>query len=67
MMGNTMMFQQPRQMNRGTPNVQQFQQWLPQINDNMLNQLVAQARQQGIEEQDIQAGLQMIANLRQSR
>lgn len=63
-----MRFQQTQQQtNRGTPNVQQFQQWLPQINDNMMNQLVMQARQQGIKEQDIQAGLQMIANLRQSR
>lgn len=51
----------------GTPNLQQFQQWLPQINDNMMNQLVQQARGQGISEQDIQKGLQMIANLRQSR
>lgn len=49
----------------GMPNLQLFQQWLPQINDNMLNQLILQARNQGIMEQDIQAGLKMINNLRQ--
>lgn len=61
-----MMFQQPQQK-PGTPNIQQFQQWLPQINDNMMNQLVQQARSRGMSEQDIQTGLKMIANLRQSR
>lgn len=55
---------QPQQRQAGI-NKQQFQQWLPQINNNMLDQLVAQARQQGISEQDIQAGLQFINSMRQ--
>ena len=52
---------QPR-TNNGTPNVnpQQFKAWLPNMNQNMLNQLVLQARQQGIPENEIQAGLQFI-------
>ena len=39
----------PQQLNRQPQqtgvNPQQFQQWLPQLNQNMLQQLVAQARQ----------------------
>lgn len=58
-----MMFQQQNRK-PGTPNIQQFQQWLPQINDNMLSQLAAQARQQGISEQDIQNGLNIINKLK---
>nr|DAH17900.1 MAG TPA: hypothetical protein [Caudoviricetes sp.] len=34
-------------------NQSQFKQFLPMLNDNMLNQLIAQARQQGISELDI--------------
>lgn len=45
-------------------NPQQFKQWLPQINNNMLQQLVQQARQQGISENDIQAGLKFINSMR---
>lgn len=45
-------------------NPQQFQKWLPQINDNMMQQLIQQARQQGISEADIQAGLNFIKQLR---
>ena len=50
------------QTNNGTPNInpQQFKAWLPNMNQNMLNQLVLQARQQGIPENEIQAGLQFI-------
>ena len=55
----------PQQLNRQTGvNPQQFQQWLPQINNNIITQLAAQARQQGISEQDIQAGLNFINHLR---
>lgn len=46
----------------GTPNINpnQFKAWLPNLNQNMLNQLVLQARNQGIPEKEIQAGLQYI-------
>lgn len=45
-------------------NQQQFKQFLPQLNNNMIEQIVAQARQQGISEQDIQNGLNFISQLR---
>lgn len=45
-------------------NPQQFQKWLPQINDNMMQQLIQQARQQGISEQDIKTGLEFLNQLR---
>ena len=45
-------------------NPQQFQQWLPQINQNMLQQLINQARQQGMSDSDIQAGLNFINSMR---
>ena len=51
------------QMGNGI-NLQQLQKWLPQINDNMMQQLIQQARQQGISEKDIQAGLRLIQQLR---
>ena len=53
----------PQQQMTGV-NPQQFQQWLPQINQNMLQQLVNQARQQGISEQDIKTGLEFLNQLR---
>ena len=53
----------PQQQTTGI-NPQQFKQWLPQINNNMLQQLVQQARQQGISENDIQAGLKFINSMR---
>ena len=53
---------QPQKQNNGTPNFnqQQFKNWLPNLNQSMLNQLVSQARAQGIPENEIQAGLQII-------
>lgn len=45
-------------------NPQQFQQWLPQINQNMLQQLINQARQQGMSDADIQAGINFINSMR---
>jgi hypothetical protein len=45
-------------------NPQQFQQWLPQINQNMLQQLISRARQQGMSDSDIQAGLNFINSMR---
>lgn len=53
----------PRQQMTGI-NPQQFQKWLPQINDNMMQQLIQQARQQGISEQDIKTGLEFLNQLR---
>ena len=40
----------PQQQQMTGVNPQQFQQWLPQINNNIITQLAAQARQQGISE-----------------
>ena len=53
---------QPQQMIGVNP--QQFQQWLPQVNQNMLQQLINQARQQGMSDSDIQAGLNFINSMR---
>ena len=51
--------QQPAQINPA-----QFQQYVPNLNDNILSQLANQARQQGISEQDINNGLNFIRSLR---
>ena len=54
----------PQQQQMTGVNPQQFQQWLPQINQNMLQQLINQARQQGMSDADIQAGLNFINSMR---
>ena len=54
----------PQQQQMTGVNPQQFQQWLPQINQNMLQQLINQARQQGMSDSDIQAGLNFINSMR---
>ena len=54
----------PQQQQMTGVNPQQFQQWLPQINQNMLQQLINQARQQGMNDADIQAGLNFINSMR---
>lgn len=60
-----MMGQMSSQSNQNVPvNQSQFKQFLPMLNDNMLNQLIAQARQQGISELDIQNGLNFINSMR---
>lgn len=65
-----MMYQMPQPVNQPQPNgkpkfnEQQFRQWLPQLNDNMLQQLQNEARRQGISEKDIQEGMNIIANMR---
>lgn len=41
-----------------------FRQIVPSLNDNILSQLVAQARLQGISDSDIRAGLDFIKQLR---
>ena len=45
-------------------NPTQFKQYLPQVNDAQMNWLVSQARQQGISEADITAGLESIKKMR---
>lgn len=45
-------------------NQQQFKQFLPQINNNALQQLVQQAKNQGISDIDIQNGLNFINSLK---
>ena len=55
-----MLPQQQQQVGTLKVNPNQFKAWLPNLNQNMLNQLVLQARQQGIPEKEIQAGLQYI-------
>ena len=42
----------------------QFQQFIPKITDENLKQLVAQARQQGISEEQIKQGLEFVMNMR---
>ena len=44
--------------------VKKLKQALPQLDDNKLQRLVAQARLQGVSEQDIEAGLQIIQQLK---
>ena len=61
------MFQQFQpQQQIGTPKIdpQKFRSFLPYLNQNMLSQLASQARQQGIPENEIQAGLQFINKLK---
>ena len=45
-------------------NQTQFQQFIPKITDENLKQLVAQARQQGISEEQIKQGLEFVMNMR---
>ena len=47
-------------------NQNQFRQYLPNIDNNILSQLVQRARQQGMSENDIQSGLNFIKQLKQS-
>jgi DNA-binding transcriptional regulator YhcF (GntR family) len=42
----------------------QFQQFIPKITDENLKQLVNQARQQGISEEQIKQGLEFVMNMR---
>lgn len=46
---------------------QAFINYLPQLNGNMLEQLIQQARSQGISEQQIQEGLAVMKRLRNNR
>lgn len=44
--------------------IQQMKQVLSQLDNNKLQRLVAQARLQGVSEQDIEAGLQIIQQIK---
>ena len=44
-------------------NINQFKQYIPNINDNIFEQLKQQARNQGISEEDIEKGMEFIKNL----
>ena len=54
----------PQQHKNVAFNQQIFTQKIRQINAQFLNQIVDQARAQGISEQDIQDGINLINNLR---
>lgn len=65
MMNNFNPFANFGQQNMGPQiNPSQFKTYLPQINENMMNQLIQQARQQGISEEEIQQGLNFINSMR---
>lgn len=61
-MGMPMMSQ--NQQSQPPINQSQFQQFAHKITDDNLKQLVAQARQQGISEDEIKQGLEFIMNMR---
>ena len=61
MLMNKQMNSTPKQ---NTINPQQFKQMVPMLNQNILQQLVQQARSQGISDQDIQQGLNYIQSLK---
>lgn len=67
-MGMPMMPQMPmmsqNQQSQPPINQSQFQQFAHKITDDNLKQLVAQARQQGISEDEIKQGLEFIMNMR---
>ena len=67
-MGMHMMPQMPmmpqNQQTQPPINQSQFQQYAHKITDDNLKQLVVQARQQGISEEEIKQGLEFIMNIR---
>ena len=67
-MGMPMMPQMPmmsqNQQSQPPINQSQFQQYAHKITDDNLKQLVVQARQQGISEEEIKQGLEFIMNMR---
>lgn len=68
MMNQRQGFNQMNPMNNNSQkiplNQQQFKQYLPNIDNNILQQLAQQARNQGIPDSDIQAGLNFINQLK---
>lgn len=72
MMGGTNSMQMMQMMpgmipgnNKIKINPQQMKQFMPNINKNMLAQLVEQARQKGIAEEDIENGLNFLLKLKE--
>lgn len=67
-MGMPMMPQMPmmsqNQQSQPPINQSQFRQYAHKITDDNLKQLVVQARQQGISEEEIKQGLEFIMNMR---
>lgn len=61
---NQMYGAMPQQQRNPQFSQQIFTQKIKQVNDQFLNQVVEQARAQGISEQDIQNGINLINNLR---
>lgn len=57
-------FMRPQQNSQPEFNLEQFRSMVPQLNENLLTQLVAQARSNGISDQDIQKGLELIKKIR---
>ena len=65
MMNMTPIPMMPNKRQQNIPlNQNQFKQFLPNIDDNILQQLVQQAKQQGISDNDIQAGINFIKQLK---
>lgn len=56
-------FPQKTKQNKIPINQQQFKQLLPNLNDGALQQIVEQARAQGISEDDIKAGINFLNQL----
>lgn len=50
--------------NKTPINQEQFRQIVPNLSENFLEQLVKQAKSQGISEKDIEDGLKFIKNLK---
>ena len=63
-MGMGMPMMPQNQQSQPPINQSQFQQFAHKITDDNLKQLVAQARQQGISENEIKQGLEFIMNMR---
>lgn len=65
LMNMTQKRNQPIRYEKNIPiNQQQFKQFLLNIDDNILEQLAQQAKNQGMSEADIQAGINFIKNLK---
>ena len=52
--------------NNQTIDLNKLKQALPQLNDDKLQQLIAQARFQGMSDRDIESGLQFLQQLKNS-
>ena len=59
-------FRQSYNFNNQTIDLNKLKQALPQLNDDKLQQLIAQARFQGMSDRDIESGLQFLQQLKNS-